>query len=80
MEVQCAQRGMVGTAAAFALNTERGCWSGCLVNLVKMLLTPHVNSPLNMQFFGNISMEAIVGDSVIYESHAGHYQFVTDVV
>lgn len=54
MEVQYAQRGMLGTAAAFALNTKHMCCSGCLVNSVKMLFTPHVNYPLNMEFFASI--------------------------
>ena len=51
MEVQCAQS-ILGTAAAFALNIKHVLL--CLVNSVKMLFTPHVNSPLKMQFLGNI--------------------------
>lgn len=52
MEVQHAQKGMVGTATAFALNTKY-CAALTRVNSVKMLFTPHVNSPLNMQVLGN---------------------------
>lgn len=50
MEVPCAQRGMVGTAATFVLNTKHGT----LPCLSKNAVHPHVSSPCIMQFWGNI--------------------------
>lgn len=60
----CAHRCMVETAAALAMNPKHICCSGCSINSVKMLLTSHVNSHLNMQFFANTYLETIVECSV----------------